>query len=108
MGKLGDMKRKVEITSPVTTKSAMGAPQKSFAHLRYLMASREAAGENPESYVNNRLVVAKRYVYRAHVATDIDETMRLTDDSIVYNILSVNPDPDNDLFIEMLVEKVVE
>lgn len=108
MGKLGDMKRKVEVTHPVTSKSAMGAPQKTFAHLRYLVVSRIAAGDIPEGYVNNRLVTPKRYKYRAHIAADIDETMRLTDNGIVFNILSVDVDPEDKLFIEILAEKVTE
>lgn len=108
MGKIGDMVRRVQITTPTSSKSSMGAPQKSWAHLCYMWMSRQSAGESPESYVNNRLVVAKRYKYRAHYTSSVDETMRLVDDGISYNILAVDPDPDDGLFIEILAEKVVE
>lgn len=108
MGKLGDMKRRVEITNPVTSKSNMGAPQKSFAHFCYLMTSRKVVADAPESYVNNRLVVAKRYKYRAHYFSAIDETMRLIDSEKTFNIISVLPDPEDDLFIEINVEEVTE
>ena len=108
MGKIGDMKRRVQITSPVTTRSTMGAPQKSFVHLCYLWTSRKAVGDSPEGYVNSRLVTAPRYKYRAHFFYGLDETMRLTDAGITYNILAVNADPEDDMFIEILVEKVVE
>ena len=105
MGEIGKMDRRIDITTPTTTKSGMGAPAKSFVHLRYAQASRELIGDSPESYVNNRLVVSKRYKYKIHICSDVDETMRITDDSEVFNILSVN---ETGLFIEMLVEKVVE
>jgi hypothetical protein len=108
MGKIGDMKRKVEITVPVTTKSAMGAPQKTFAHFCYLFTSRTIDTESPESYVNNRLVRMTRYKYRVHTFTEIDETMQLIDEDITYNILSVDPDPEFELFTEILVERVIE
>jgi head-tail adaptor len=108
MGVIGKMKRKVEIVAPVTTKSAMGAPQKSFAHLCYLLTSRVEDGEEPEGYVNNRMVRAPRFKYRAHVTQRINETMRLVDSGIVYNILSVDKDPESELFIEIRVEKFVE
>jgi head-tail adaptor len=105
MGEIGRMDRRVEVKKPTTTTSAMGAPQKAWAHLCYLQASREPVGESLESYVNNRLVVATRFKYKTHIRTDINETMRLVDDSVIYNILAVNT---TGLFIEILVEKVVE
>jgi len=108
MGKIGDMSRKVEITNPVNTKSAMGAPKKSFAHFAWLWTSRKAVGDNPEGFVNERLVYAPRYKYKSHYFFGINETMRLVDDGITYNILSADMDPDDKLFIEILVERVVE
>jgi hypothetical protein len=108
MGVIGSMKQKVEIVTPVTTKSAMGAPQKSFAHFCYLMTSRVKDGEDPEGYVNSRMVRAPRFKYRTHVNKNIDETMRLVDAGVVYNILSVDTDPESELFILISVEKVVE
>ena len=107
MGKLGVMNRKVQIVTPVTTKSAMGAPQKTFAHFCYLWTSRILEA-TPEGFVNNRLVSGARYKYRAHTFKTIDATMRLVDDGVSYNIISADPDPEFDLFIEILVEKIVE
>lgn len=102
------MRRKVQVITPVTTKSPMGAPQKSFAHLCFMLTSRKEAGESPENYVNNRLVRAPRYKYRTHYFAAIDETMRIVDGGIQYNILSVDADPEDSLFIEIVAEKIVE
>ena len=102
------MKRRVQVLAPVTTKTGMGAPQKAFQHFRYIMVKRSTAGDDPESYVNNKLVVAPRYKYLAHAATDINETMRIVDDGVTCNIVRVMPDADDDKFIEILAEKVVE
>jgi SPP1 family predicted phage head-tail adaptor len=108
MGLIGKMDRRIEIKQPVKTKSAQGATINTFAHLCYKMASRVAAGESPESFANNRIVVATRYKYRVHITSAINETMRIIDDNIQYNILQVMPDAENALFIEMLAEKVTE
>jgi len=106
MGKIGNMDRRVEFKSLSSTKSSMGAPVKSYTHYCYRWASREAAGESSERFVNNRLIIAPRYKYRIHRDDTIVETMRIVDDGDTYNILSVNP-PDT-LFLEILAEKIVE
>jgi len=108
MGIVGNMDRRIEIKSPVKTKSLQGAPINSFAHLCYRWASRVLAGDSPESFKNNRLVVSTRYKYRTHLSSAIDETMRIVDENVQYNILQVAPDPENSLFIEILAEKVTE
>jgi SPP1 family predicted phage head-tail adaptor len=108
MGIVGNMDRRIEIKTPVKTRSAQGATINSFAHLCYRWASRVLAGDSPESFQNNRLVVSTRYKYRTHLSSAINETMRIVDDNIQYNILQVSPDTENSLFIEILAEKVSE
>jgi hypothetical protein len=108
MGKIGDMKRKVQVLSPLTTTSAMGMPQKTYRHLCYLWTSRTVNGESPEAYVNSRMVRAARYKYRTHTFKTINETMRLVDDEDTFNILAVEKDPEFDLFIEISAEKIIE
>jgi head-tail adaptor len=105
MGKIGEMTRKIELKSLTSTKTSMGAPTKTYTHWKYKMAARTAAGELPESYVNNRLVVAQRWRYRIHDDDDVDETMRVVDDGVEYNILLLVP---AGLFLEIVAERVVE
>lgn len=106
MGTIGTMSCKIEIQEPTTTKSSMGAPVKSFAHLTYLWAERTRVTEVPEQYVDNRIVVPSRFVYRVHYTSSLDETMRIVDDSINYNILSL--DRVNNLFLEIIAERITE
>lgn len=106
MGTIGDMDRKIELKAMTSTKSPMGAPVKTYTHFKYIYASRTPAGMSPETYVNNRLVVAPRYKYRIHSRTGISESMQIVDDGDKFNILTVDY-PDN-LFIEILAEKIVE
>ena len=106
MRQVGNMDRKIELKSMALTKSDMGGPVKTYTHWKYKMASRVAAGELPESYVNNRLIVAPRWKYQMHTDAGITETMKLIDDSIEYNILLIAPV--DKLFLEILVEKIVE
>jgi head-tail adaptor len=103
MGVIGNMDRRVSFQVVTSTKTAGGAPQKTFAHSFYGWCSREQLGDGSESYANDRLVSPYRYRYKTHDRSDIDETMRIVDDSVTYNILAVNP---VGLFIEILVEKV--
>ena len=102
------MDRRIEIKNPVKTKSGQGATINTFAHLFYRMASRTPVGDSPESFQNNRIVISTRYKYRTHYTSAIDETMRLVDDNVQYNILQALPDAENKLFVEILVEKVSE
>jgi SPP1 family predicted phage head-tail adaptor len=106
MGKIGDMDRSIELKSLTAGKSGMGGITKTYTHSFNCMASRENAGLSPEQYLNNRLITAPRFKYRIHVRSGITESMQLIDDSVKYNILSVDY-PDN-LFIEILAEKIVE
>ena len=106
MGDIGVMNRMIEIVEPTTTKSSMGAPVKSFAHLTYLWAERTKVTEVPEQYVDNRLVVPSRYKYKVHYSSALDETMRIVDDSINYNILSL--DRIYPLFLEIIAERITE
>jgi head-tail adaptor len=106
MGKIGNMDRKIELKSMTSTKSSMGAPVKTYTHYKYLWASRENAGLSPENYVNNRLVVAPRYKYTIHNITGMAESMQIVDGTDRFNILTIDY-PDN-LFIEILAEKIVE
>lgn len=97
------MDRRCSFLVVTSTKTAGGAPSKSFAHSFYAWCSREMLGDGSESYANERLVSPYRYRYKTHNRTDINETMRLSDDSVTYNILAVDP---AGLFIEILVEKI--
>jgi len=103
MGIIGDMDRRVSFQVATTTKTAGGSPQKTFAHSFYAWCSRERIGDGGERYSNDRLVSPYSYKYRTHDRSDVDETMRLVDDSVNYNILAVDP---VGLFIEILVEKI--
>ncbi len=107
MGNPGTFNRKVSFQVPTTTKTSMGAPQKGFAHSFYAYCSRVATGNNNEQYVNNRLVVPGRFLYRTHYKSTIDETMRIADESVNYNILQATPD-DMKMFIDIIAEKVTE
>lgn len=106
MGEIGNMDRKIEILEPTTTKSSMGAPQKTYVHLCYLWAERKTSTPVPEQYVGNRLVVPSRYIWKVHFKSALDETMRIVDDGIEYNILSI--DPTGKMFIEITGEKITE
>jgi SPP1 family predicted phage head-tail adaptor len=106
MGEIGNMERKIEILEPTTTKSSMGAPQKTYTHLCYLWAERKTPSPVPEQYVGNRPIVPSRYVWKVHYTSDLDETMRIVDDGTEYNILSL--DPSGRMFIEITGEKITE
>jgi SPP1 family predicted phage head-tail adaptor len=106
MGTIGTMNLKIEIQEPTTTKSLMGAPVKSFAHLTYLWAERSKVSDVPEQYVDNRLVVPSRHKYRVHYSSSIDETMRIVDGSVYYNILSL--DRVDTLFLDIIAERITE
>lgn len=106
MGVIGSMNRKVELKSLTSSKSSMGAPVKTYTHYKYVQASRKKASSTPENYVNTRLVVVPSYIYTMHSNPAVDETMKLIDDSIEYNILQV--DHITDLLMEVFVEKIVE
>jgi head-tail adaptor len=103
MGAIADMDRRVSFQVVTSTKTAGGAPQKTFAHSFYAWCSRELVGDGSETYANERLVSPYRYKYKTHDRSDVNETMRIVDDSVTYNILAVNS---AGLFIEILCEKV--
>lgn len=92
---------------PTTTKSEMGAPVKGFAHSFYAWASRVQTGSGNEQFVNDRLVTPYNFRYRTHYQSRINETMRIVDEGVTYNILSLTPD-DMKMFVEIFVEKVTE
>ena len=101
------MTRRVSFQVPTTTKTAMGAPQKGFAHSFYAWVSRVQVGSGNEQYINNRLVSPYNFRYHAHYQSAINETMRIADDGVSYNILSIIPD-DRKMFVDIFVEKVTE
>ncbi len=103
MGMIGDMDRRVSFRVVTSGKTGGGGIQKTFAHSFYAWCSREQVGDGSEQYNNDRLVSPYRYKYKTHTRSDIDETMRIVDSSVTYDILAVNP---AGLFIEILVEKV--
>jgi SPP1 family predicted phage head-tail adaptor len=102
-----NMNRRVSFQVPTTVRTGMGAPQKGFAHSFYAWVSREQLGSGNEQYVNDRLVSPYNFRYHTHYQGSINETMRIVDDSVSYNILSVTPD-DMKMFIDIIVEKVTE
>jgi len=106
MGKIGNLNRRIEIKRPVTTKSPLGAPVKTYQHVCYGWASRQEVAESPEQYINNRLVVAKRWNYKMHHNDEIDETMLLIDAGLEYNIPSINRD--DAILMTLTVEKIIE
>jgi hypothetical protein len=103
----GTFDRKISFCIPATTKTGMGAPLKSFVHSFYLYMSREPAPVTPEQYVNARLVVPGRYLYRGHYNAAINETYQIVDGVVKYNIISVNAIERN-MFIEIITEKITE
>lgn len=107
MSNPGTFNRKVSFQLPTTTKTTMGAPQKGFAHSFYAYCSRVTVGDNIEQYVNRRLVVPGRFLYRTHYKSSINETMRIVDESLNYNILQATAD-DLKMFIEIIAERVTE
>lgn len=98
--------RKVSFQIPTNSKTSMGAPQKSYAHSFYAWCSRRTSG-GKEQYVGQRLVVPGQYVYKTHYRSSIDETMRIVDDGVDYNIVQVDAD-DMKMFIDILVEKILD
>lgn len=109
MAEIANMNRKISFEVPTTVKTAMGAPQKGFVFSFYAWASRKQIGTGNEQYVNDRLISPYGYSYRTHYRNRswINETMRIVDDGIVYNILSINPD-ELKMFIDIIVEKITE
>lgn len=107
MGKIGEMNRKIDIQESTTTKSAAGAPLKIYTHKFWLWAKRTPAADGPETYVNARLVVPKRYLYEVHETASLSETMRIVDEGISYNIVMINPSRDKSiLMMDLIAEKI--
>jgi hypothetical protein len=104
---IGKFDRKVSFQAVTSTKTAMGGPSKTYAHSFYWYMSREQAPSGMEQYIGGRSVILYRFFYRGHYKSAIVETMQIVDDSIKYNILSVNPSPDR-MFVEIFVERVTE
>lgn len=109
MGTIGKMNRRVSFQVATTAKTGMGAAQKGFAHSFSAWVSREQLGAGNEQYVNDRLVSPYSFRYRANYRNKswINETMRIVDDTEIFNILSVTSD-DMKIFTDMIVEKVTE
>ena len=103
------MNRRISFEVPTTGKTAMGAPQKGFAFLFFAWASRKQNGTGNEQYITDRLVSPYGYTYRTYYRDRIwiNETMRIVEDGVSYNILSLNRD-DLKIFLDIIVEKVTE
>lgn len=106
MGAIGNMTRKIELQTCTVAKGTMGGNAATYSHYRYKMASRVPAGEMPENYVNNRLVIGPRFKYTMHADSNVVESMKLIDDGVEYNVLMVTDI--SDLFIEVLAEKILK
>ena len=85
----------------------MGAASKVYVASFYMWLSREAATPVQEQYVNSRLVLPNRYLYKGHYDVDVKETLQMVDDGEKFNILSVNH-IENKMFIEIVAEKITE
>ena len=103
MFNVGTFNRYLDISTPEKTKSSSGAPVRAYEHTLYLFAGRESAGSGQEQTINNRIVVPKQFNYFCNKEASINEGMRITDNSINYNILSVNNE--DDMFLEILAEE---
>lgn len=103
---IGQFSRKVSFCVPTTTKSSMGAPSKTYTHSFYAYMSRQVVTTG-EQFVNSRLVSPTRYKYTGHNNSAINETLQIVDNSIKYNILSVER-INHDTFIEVIAEKIQE
>jgi SPP1 family predicted phage head-tail adaptor len=103
----GTFDRKVSFCTPVNTKTGMGAASKLFVHSFYAWANRVQVGSGNEQYINDRLVSPYNYKYQVHYKSGINETMRIIDNSVSYNILSITPD-ERKIFLDVFVEKVME
>ncbi len=101
------MERYVEVNSPVAGKSKAGAITRTWTVAGYLYMSRVQEGTGQERTINGRTVVPRQYTYTCHAEMEIDETMRLVDEGKSYNILFTS-ELERGLFIEMLVEEVLE
>lgn len=102
MGEIGKFERKIQVLNPTTSKSKMGSAQKSFSLLYTVWASRTLMGEAPEGIVNNRISAEYRYKYKTYFKSGINETQRIYDKGVVYNILGVNPI--DRIFMEIIAE----
>jgi len=103
----GTFDRKVSFCVATTTKTAGGAPQKTFAHSFFSWCSREPVGDGSEQYLNERLASTYKFRFKTYYQSSINETMRIVDNSVNYNILSVLP-VDQNMFVEIIAEKVTE
>lgn len=103
----GDFNRKVAFATVVSGKSGMGGATKVYSISFYAWMSRESAGQGDETFVNSRLVVPSRYIFRGHYRPEINETYQIVDGTEKFNILSVNS-TDRNLYIEILAEKIIE
>jgi len=107
MGTPGNFDRYITIQSVTSGKSSMGAPTKTYSTWKQVFASRKQSAPGTEQYINNRIVTPYRWVYMTHYVSGMDESMRILDSEIYYNILSLNPD-DLKVFIEIETEKITE
>jgi len=100
---IGSMNRYCSFQEVVSSKTTGGSVAKVFSHSFYAWCSRELIGDGGEQYVNDRLISPYSYWYRTHYSTGIDEAMRIVDDSVTYNILSVDAEG---LFMKILAERI--
>jgi hypothetical protein len=110
--------RKISFCRVTSGKTGMGGPSKLYTHAFYMWMSREQLAQGQEQYVNNRLVIPTRYIYRGHYNPAINISMQLLDGDpignqgnqwgqIKYNIVSIDPIERN-MFIEIVAERIAE
>jgi hypothetical protein len=113
--------RKVYFYAVTSGKTSMGAASKIYTALFHLWMSREQLPQSQEQYINSRLVVPVRYLYRGYYKSAINENMQMIDGDLIgnqgnqgnqwsqakYNILSINPIERN-MFVEIIAERVIE
>lgn len=103
----GEFDRKVSFSTVISGKTNMGGASKVYTIAFQAWMSRTPAGQGGEAFVNSRLVVPVRYIYRGYYRPQINETYQIVDAGEKFNIISVNP-TDWGLYIEILAEKITE
>jgi hypothetical protein len=102
----GEFDRKVSFCTVISGKTNMGGALKVYTTAFQSWMSRTPAGQGNESFVNSRMVVPVRYIYRGHYRPQIDETYQIVDAGEKFNIISVSKT--EDLYVEILAEKIIE
>ena len=86
----GDMDRMVLLKQPVKSKTKAGAPDNTYSTYDTVWAKREAMNIS-EELAGRRISVLEKYRYTIYYDSGVNESFRLVDDSVNYNILSVDP-----------------